>query len=262
MERTVADLAKIDRLVSSCGTYWRETGVPAAEVGEMAVELRSHLEEARAAGKSVESVIGESLPGFAEAWAAERRPSASGQEHEKRLGARAITAMAAVALAVVALTVIYGRKEDTVDNEVWRWIFLAAAFLFTAGEMVTAGFFLLPFAIGAGVSTVLAFAGVAVSINLLAFLVVSLVSLVGLQRFARRDDEQVHPVGANRYVGRRVIVIEPVSRIDGTGRVRLDTEIWRATTDLPFTIDEGTESVIKEVRGTRLVIEPAFADES
>jgi membrane protein implicated in regulation of membrane protease activity len=261
MEAVVSD-SRFDRLVSDCESYWRQTGVPRHAVAEMTAELRSHLAEATAGGKSVETVIGGSLPAFAESWAAERRspriPSAAVARNTRPRD----IGLAVLGVAVVVVALIYGRKEDTVDIEVWRWIFLGAAFLFTAGEMVTAGFFLLPFAIGAGVATVLAFAGVDVPVLLVVFLVVSLVSLVGLQRYARTEDDQAHPVGAKRYVGRQVVVIEPVSRIDGTGRVRMDTEEWRATTDLPFTIEVGTESVVTEVRGTRLVIEPELAAES
>ncbi len=61
------------------------------------------------------------------------------------------------------------------DPEVWRWIWLATAVVFLLGEMFAFGsFFLLPFAIGAAVAAILAFAGVGVGWEWLAFVVVSL----------------------------------------------------------------------------------------
>ena len=50
-------------------------------------------------------------------------------------------------------------------------------------------------------------------------------------------------------------MIEPIDRTTGVGRVRVDTEMWRATTD-GDPIPEGTEVHITDIRGTRLVVEP------
>jgi membrane protein implicated in regulation of membrane protease activity len=75
------------------------------------------------------------------------------------------------------------------------------------------------------------------------------------QRLVRQGDQRQHPVGANRYVGRRVLVLERIDRVSGTGRVRLDTETWRATTD-GEPLAAGTEVRVVEMRGTRLVVAP------
>ena len=72
------------------------------------------------------------------------------------------------------------------------------------------------------------------SVSLSVF-VTSVIALIGLQRYAKQEDQRQHPVGANRYVGRHVMVLEPITRRTGQGRVRMETEEWRATTDLPYT---------------------------
>ncbi len=51
-------------------------------------------------------------------------------------------------------------------------------------------------------------------------------------------------------------MIVPISRARGTGRVRVETENWRASTDLAEEIPEGMEVKILEVRGTRLIVAP------
>jgi membrane protein implicated in regulation of membrane protease activity len=142
-----------------------------------------------------------------------------------------------------------------VDDEMWRWIWLGAALLFGVGEIVTAGFFLLPFAVGAVAAAVLAFTGVDPAIQGVTFVAVSIVALLALRRFADRTDAHQPSVGANRMAGERGIVLEQIDRVSGTGRVRVATEMWRATTDGPA-IEAGIEVRILDVRGTRLVVEP------
>ena len=141
------------------------------------------------------------------------------------------------------------------ETEWWRWIWLGVTAIFGVGEIFTAGFFMLPFAVGAVVAFVLALLGVAPAIVLAVFLVFSLLTLVLFQLLVRRGDQRQHPVGANRYAGRRVLVLERIDRVSGTGRVRLETETWRATTD-GEPIEEGAEVRVVEMRGTRLVVAP------
>ncbi|MBN2114845.1 MAG: NfeD family protein [Acidimicrobiia bacterium] len=141
------------------------------------------------------------------------------------------------------------------DTEWWRWVWLGVAAVFGLGEIFTAGFFLLPFSAGALVAFVLAWFNVEPTLVMIIFLVVSIMTLVVIQRLVRKGDERQFPVGSNRFVGRRVLVLERVDRLAGTGRVRLDTESWRATTD-GEPLEEGTEALIVEMRGTRLVVVP------
>jgi membrane protein implicated in regulation of membrane protease activity len=83
---------------------------------------------------------------------------------------------------------------------------------------------------------------------------VSLVVLVGLQRFVRRTDEHQPRVGANRFIGQHAVVLERIER-HSTGRVKMDTELWRASTE-GEALEPGTEVKIIDVRGARLVVEP------
>ena len=249
METQVSERLSIKQIIADCERYWLDTKVPRSRVREMATELQSHLLEASAEGKSPEAVVGDNLAEFAEAWASEYRGPASldawhntGDPATVRREIRSAYGWTAIALAVVALLVIFGPKEETVDDvEVWRWIWVIGAAALGVGEMLTAGFFLLPFAIGAVAAAILAFANVAVPIQVGVFIGASILSLWGLKRFAWRSQEPIHSIGAKRYVNARATVIESIDRVAGTGRVRLDTEQWRATTQLDETIDVGTE---------------------
>ena len=140
------------------------------------------------------------------------------------------------------------------DNEIWRWVWLGLAVVMALAEIVTAGFFILPFALGAAVAFILAWLGAAVALQWAAFVVLSIASLIFLQRFTNKDDDEQPPVGANRFVGKMGLVLEEVDRIAAEGRVRMETEVWRATTE-GDPIAAGTEVRIVGVVGSRLVVE-------
>jgi membrane protein implicated in regulation of membrane protease activity len=146
-------------------------------------------------------------------------------------------------------------KEATVDEELWRWIWLGVAAVFGVGEIITAGFFLLPFAAGAVVAAILAFLDVAPAIQGIVFVVVSIIALVWLRRFAAKGDDHQPAVGANRHRGATAIVMDPIDRLAGTGLVRIGREEWRATTESE-PIAEGSKVKVIGFRGTRLVVEP------
>lgn len=251
-------------MAADCERYWREAGVPWRTAAEMRLELQAHLEAAIADGRSVTDVVGSDLGAFAEAWAAEQRtgrgrlPSWNEiiDKRRRRPGRRDALALGALTAAVVAAAVIaFGSEsEATMDNEIWRWIWVGAAVFLAFAEIVTAGFFMLPFAAGAVVAAILAWSGVAPAIQLVVFIAVSLVVLVGLQRFVRRTDEHQPRVGANRFIGEHAVVLERIER-HSTGRVKMGTELWRASTQ-GATIEAGAEVRIVDVEGARLVVEP------
>jgi membrane-bound ClpP family serine protease len=56
------------------------------------------------------------------------------------------------------------------------------------------------------------------------------------------------------------MVLEEIDAETATGIVRMENEEWRATTDWDRVIETGTTVRVVEVRGTRLVVEPAGAD--
>ncbi len=136
--------------------------------------------------------------------------------------------------------------------ESWRWVWTVLAIVMGAGEIFTAGFFLLPFSIGAVVAAVLAWLGAPVVTQWLTFLSVSLVALWYLRRFIGRQATQP-PVGANRWVDARGVVLEAIEPDSTSGLVRVDGEQWRATSTVPLA--PGTKVVVREVRGTRLIVE-------
>jgi membrane protein implicated in regulation of membrane protease activity len=266
MGTIVTDRVGIDAVVVDCERYWLAAGIKRRIARDMRQELEQHLVEATADGRTPESVVGPDIAGFARDWAAAQRPGSEDglpswedalRRRRRRFSWSDVAILLVVAGAAVAALAAAGEGgESTMDNETWRWIWLFGALFLGLAEVVTAGFFMLPFAAGAVVAAILAFAGVDPAIQLIVFIASSSIALIVLQRFVRREDEHQPAMGSNRFVGSRAMVIEPIDPMAGGGRVKMETEVWRATTD-GGPIDEGTPVVVVDVRGARLVVEPA-----
>jgi len=145
------------------------------------------------------------------------------------------------------------------DPEGWRWVWLGAAVLFGLGEIASPGsFFLAPFAIGAAVAAVLAFADVSVVVEWTAFVVISIACLLALRPLARRLDEAgtTDGVGSRRLIGRTGFVLEAIPAGD-LGVVRVEREEWRAMSEDARPLEAGLRVVITQVEGTKVVVTPA-----
>jgi membrane protein implicated in regulation of membrane protease activity len=257
----MTDRAAIDTITRDCERYWRSAGIARRTAAEMRAELEQHLVDASLDGRSPESVVGPDTAAFAVEWAA----AASGEtrlpawedvfrRRSRRFRWTDLAILVAVAAALVVAVSARG-EGDGMETEAWRWIWVGAAVILGFAEMVTAGFFMLPFAVGAVLAAVLAFMDVDPAIQMGVFVASSLIALVGLQRFVKHSDEKQPRIGSNRFVGMRALVLEEIDRVKGTGRARMDTEEWRATTD-GDPIAVGTEVTVVDVRGARLVVEP------
>ncbi|MEK7252756.1 MAG: NfeD family protein, partial [Actinomycetota bacterium] len=141
------------------------------------------------------------------------------------------------------------------SNEAWLWFWIGAAAFLGVAEIFTAGFFMLPFAVGAAAAAVVAYVDGGEIVQLSVFLVVSVAALIVLRRFVNRGDEVQHAVGSNRFVGQKAKVLEAIDPTHSTGRVKMESELWRATSDVG-PIAEGVMVKVVDVRGTRLVVEP------
>lgn len=144
---------------------------------------------------------------------------------------------------------------------VWAIIWLIAAAGFGVGEMAIAGsFFLMPFAIGAGIAAIASLVGAPIVVGWALFLGGSVASFIALKPLAAKlDAELPNPMGfgANRLIGSPGIVEDdiPDGSTDG-GQVKVGGERWRATGRDGMGIPRGTEVTVVEVKGTRVIVQP------
>ena len=137
----------------------------------------------------------------------------------------------------------------------WAWLLLAAGLV--VGEIFTAGFFLLPFGIGAAAAALTAWLGGSPTFQWATFVGVSIAVLVPLHRFAERvtQGSDLHVAG-DRMLGRIGETLEVVPAGGFTGRVRVGSEEWRATTEGDEAILAGTRVEILGIDGTHLIVRP------
>lgn len=137
----------------------------------------------------------------------------------------------------------------------WLW-FLLAAFLLV-GEILTFGFFLLWFGIGAVAAGVCALLGLGLVWQLTVFFLGSLILLALSKKVADRISyEQPQGVGATRFLGSRCVVLEAIDNLKNTGRVRMGKEEWRAESESGLPIPKGLEVIVTAVSGTHLIVKP------
>lgn len=147
---------------------------------------------------------------------------------------------------------------DLESPDTWRWIWLGVTTLTALAETVTPiAFGFLPMAIAAAIACILAFAGVSVGFEWVAFVVAGVAAYASLLPVGKRLTRSSTPsaVGAGRWVGRQATVIVDIPP-DGTGVVRLDREEWRAESGTDTLIPTGSKVLVTRLDGTRLEVVP------
>ena len=138
------------------------------------------------------------------------------------------------------------------------WVlWLIAAVVLGLGEIATMGFFLAPFAVGALVAALTSAAGAGTAINLIVFLVISVVALGALRPLARSHRRQpaLSRTGTAALVGKHAMVLERIANDEGVGCVRLDGEVWTARAyDEDDVIEQGRRVHVVEIRGATALV--------
>lgn len=137
------------------------------------------------------------------------------------------------------------------------WLIIAGAF--GVGEMLTTGFFLAPFALGAGLAAAVDAAGAGSLPSLGVFVLVSLLTLVVLRPIALSHVKMPPHLrtGSAALVGKQAVVLERIDGLDGAGRIRIDGEVWSARAfDDGRVFEPGARVEVVDIKGaTALVME-------
>src|SRR5437879_1596782 len=111
------------------------------------------------------------------------------------------------------------------------WVlWVVAACGLGVGEMHAGGFYLAPFALGAGLSLVVSALGVGVLLSMVVFLASSAIVFAALRPVAQRHRRLPPQIrtGAAALVGKRALVLERIANHEGVGCVKIDGEVWTA----------------------------------
>lgn len=142
------------------------------------------------------------------------------------------------------------------EDEALRWIWLVAGVALLVGEIATAGFYLLPFAVGAFAAALLAFLGIGLAGQLVVCLAVSGATFLALRPLAARLDRtgKTEGIGSRRLVGEPGTVLATIPDGD-VGLIRVGREEWRAEAVDGQAIAQGTKVRVVDLRGTRAVVQ-------
>jgi membrane protein implicated in regulation of membrane protease activity len=138
------------------------------------------------------------------------------------------------------------------------WVlWLIAAVIFAAAEVINLSFFLFPFAIGAAGAALVGLAGGGAALEVITFAALTGVSFTVVRPIARRHltvPPQIR-TGTAALIGRTGIVTERIVNDEGVGAVRLDGEVWTARAyDEDQIIEAGTRVHVMEIRGATALV--------
>lgn len=111
------------------------------------------------------------------------------------------------------------------------------------------------FGVGAIPSLVCAVFEVHISIQILLFAIISgLLVLITRPLVKNFNRKNTIPTNSDRLIGMIATVIEAIP-CDGKGKVKIEFQEWSAISATHSLIEAGTQVVVKEIRGNKLVVE-------
>jgi membrane protein implicated in regulation of membrane protease activity len=144
-------------------------------------------------------------------------------------------------------------------------VWLLAGMVAAVGEILTAGFFLAPFAVGALGGMLVALAGGDGALQGIVFAVLT-IACFGLVRPIAKRHLYTPPrlrTGTAALVGKTAMVLETIDNDQAAGRVRIDGDVWTARAyDEDRVIAAGTKVHVIEIRGATALVDPLNPDPS
>lgn len=144
---------------------------------------------------------------------------------------------------------------------VWVWAGLLVFFIIA--EAVTAQLVSIWFIAGSVVAAILAAVGADIWVQVLAFLVVSIATILLLRPIVKKNlTPQLTPTNADKSIGKVAVVKETVDNTLGQGRVAVEGMEWAARSYYGDVIEEGDRAVVYAIDGVKLIVVPVKEDSS
>ena len=140
----------------------------------------------------------------------------------------------------------------------WSILWLIAMVTLGIIEAATVTLICIWFAIGALFAAISAMFGAALWLQILIFVVVSLVSILALRPLAKtklggRDKVATN---ADRILGKEAIVKETIDNLKGTGAVAVGGTVWTARSETDPPIPAGSVVRILRIEGVKVYVTP------
>ena len=123
-------------------------------------------------------------------------------------------------------------------------------------EAVTAQMVTIWFAAGALAALVVALLNGPLWLQIVLFLLISLLSLLAIRPLASKYlNSKVEPTNADRIIGAETRVVEPIDNLQATGAVRISGMVWSARSENDTPIPEGTLVRVLRIEGVKVYVE-------
>ena len=135
-------------------------------------------------------------------------------------------------------------------------IWLITAGIFFIIEIITTGFLVFWFGIGALITMIFSFFIPNVYIQSVIFIVSSTLLMFFTKPLVNKflNNKKTVATNANSIIGKKGIVIKEINSILGTGQIKINGEVWSAKTESDEIIPENSEVEVIEINGVKAVV--------
>ena len=135
------------------------------------------------------------------------------------------------------------------------WVWLGAIVAFGVLEALTAGLVSIWFVAGGFAALLAAISGLGTTAQVVLFILVSAAALILTRPLVKRYTQgKAIPTNADRVVGQKAKVTEPIDNENSTGAVYVDGKTWSARSADGSVIPAGTQVRIEKMEGVKLFV--------
>lgn len=137
----------------------------------------------------------------------------------------------------------------------WQvWLIIAG--LFFIGEMITVGFLVFWFGVGALLAMITSFFTSNIIIQTTVFVISSAILLLVTKPFVKKFvDVKSTNTNAFSIIGKKALVIKEINS-HSVGQIKINGEVWSAESENNETILEGSEVEIVKINGVKAIVKP------
>lgn len=143
----------------------------------------------------------------------------------------------------------------------WQaWLIIAG--LFFIGEMITVGFLVFWFGVGALIAMIVSFFTSNIIIQTTVFVISSTILLLATKPFVKKFVD-VKPTNTNAFsiIGKKAIVTKEIN-LHSVGQIKINGEVWSAESENDEIIPEGVEVEIVQIKGVKAIVKLAIRAEA
>lgn len=137
----------------------------------------------------------------------------------------------------------------------WQiWLLISGVFFIA--EIITVGFLVFWFAIGALIAMLVSFFTDNIIIQTTVFIISSTLLLFATKPLVKKFTSNKDSIKTNVYsiVGKNAIVKEDIDSLNSKGQIKVDGETWSAISKDNCNIPKGSEVKIVEIKGVKAVV--------